>query len=183
MEKQDPKTQTTTFTHDARFYAQPYDIDARGFFFVDAVDYESKRKSCHNAYGGEVEEFEIQFIDGDDLDAALFEALGINQAAILPFIDKLDEWDDDNKTRLIIAIGEGGYRFDIAKDDPDDIDIDLYPDMTLDELAVQFVDEGLFGDIPDHLSHYIDYDAIARDLAHDYTETSICGDRYVYRLM
>lgn len=181
MEKQD-KTHTTTFTHDARFYAQPYDMDARGFFFVDAVDYESKRNACRNAYGDEVEEFEIQFIDGNDLDAAMFEALGINQATILPFINKLDEWDDDNKTKLIIAVGEGGYSFDIAHDNPDDFEVDLYADMTLKDLAYQFVDDGLFGDIPERLSYYLDYDAIARDLAHDYAETSICGDNYVYRL-
>lgn len=45
------------------------------------------------------------------------------------------------------------------------------------EVAERFVDEGLFGEIPDHLVHYIDYDAIARDLSIEYTETEIAGER------
>ena len=49
------------------------------------------------------------------------------------------------------------------------------------ELAERFVDEGLFGEIPDHLAHYIDYDAIAHDLAMDYAETEIAGVRLIYR--
>ncbi|EFO31133.1 hypothetical protein TRICHSKD4_3657 [Roseibium sp. TrichSKD4] len=78
--------------------------------------------------GDLVEEFEIQFIDGDDLDAALFEALAVNQATILPFIEKLDEWDEDEKLRLIIAVSEVGYSFDIAKDDPLSIVRDFWTD-------------------------------------------------------
>ncbi len=48
-------------------------------------------------------------------------------------------------------------------------------------LAEQFVEEGLFGDIPKRLQFYIDYDAIARDLAVDYSETVIAGSRIIYR--
>lgn len=49
------------------------------------------------------------------------------------------------------------------------------------ELAEQFVDEGLFGDIPENIQSYLDYDAIARDLSMDYSETSICDTNLVYR--
>jgi len=49
------------------------------------------------------------------------------------------------------------------------------------ELAEQFVEEGLYGDIPDSLQFYIDYDAIARDLAVDYSETVIAGSCIIYR--
>ena len=48
------------------------------------------------------------------------------------------------------------------------------------DLAESFVDEGLYGTIPDHLAHYIDYDAIARDLSMDFTETEIAGVRLIY---
>ena len=37
-------------------------------------------------------------------------------------------------------------------------------------LAEDMVDEGLFGEIPQNLINYIDYSAIGRDLAYDYTE-------------
>jgi hypothetical protein len=85
------------------------------------------------------------------------------------------------KIKLIIAIGECGYSFDLENDDPDDLDIDIYDLDTMKELAEQFVDEGLFGEIPEHLQHYIDYDAIAYDLSMDYTETTIAGIRLIYR--
>jgi len=48
------------------------------------------------------------------------------------------------------------------------------------ELAEHFVDEGFYGEIPESLQFYIDYDAIARDLAVDYSEITIAGTRYVY---
>ncbi|MGH1353950.1 MAG: antirestriction protein ArdA [Thalassovita sp.] len=64
---------------------------------------------------------------------------------------------------------------------PDHHGIDFYYVETLRALAEQFVEEGLFGDIPEHLQFYIDYDAIARDLACDYTETTIAGERLIYR--
>jgi antirestriction protein len=184
MEKQ-PQNSTdttqTTFTSETRFYAQPYDISAGGFFFSDAEDWKAKQKACRNDFGQAVEEFEIQFIDGDDLDCQLFEALSVTQATIEPFIDQLDKWDEDEKKRLIVAVGECGYLFDITDGDPDQYDVDLYTDMTLSDLAYQFIDEGLFGEIPQPIANYIDHDAIARDLAHDYTEITIAGETCVYR--
>ncbi|MEM5476885.1 antirestriction protein ArdA [Pacificibacter sp. AS14] len=56
----------------------------------------------------------------------------------------------------------------------------IYAVESLKELAEQLVDEGLYGDIPENLTYYIDFDAIARDLSVEYTETSIAGGRYVY---
>ncbi len=47
-----------------------------------------------------------------------------------------------------------------------------YSNTTLEDLAYEFVEEGLFGDIPESIRNYIDYEAIARDLGYDgYTET------------
>lgn len=91
------------------FFAQPYDISATGFYFDSFDDYQAKARASQNDYGQPIEEFEIQFIDGDDLDAAFADAFGINQANIARFINLADEWGDDEKTRFIIAIGECGY--------------------------------------------------------------------------
>jgi len=95
----------------------------------------------------------------------------------------LATWTEDQKIKVILAVHECGADFDITADHPDDIDMDLYADTSLKDLAYQFVDEGLIGDIPDHLSRYIDYQAIADDLRHDYDETRICGETYCYRLV
>ncbi|OJJ12981.1 hypothetical protein BKI51_02630 [Alphaproteobacteria bacterium AO1-B] len=165
------------------FYAQPYDINAAGFYFTDEDSYREKIDSVVNDYGDPVEEFEIQFINGFVLDSKLAQAITPTQCNIIAMMDAMATWTEEQKLKVVIAVHEGGADFDIGTDEPDDIEIDLYPDMTLQELALQFVDEGLFGDIPDHLSRYIDYDAIARDLAFDYDEVMICGERYVYRLM
>jgi antirestriction protein len=50
----------------------------------------------------------------------------------------------------------------------------LYSDCdSLEDLAYRLVDEGCYGEIPDSLRNYIDYEAIARDLGFDnYYETT-----------
>ncbi len=51
-------------------------------------------------------------------------------------------------------------------------DVHIYEQMSYKDLAYDQVDEGLFGEVPDHLANYLDYDAIARDLECDYVEIS-----------
>ena len=74
-----------------KFYAQPYDLSATGFYFDDAESFQAKIKSIRNVYGQPVEEFEIQFIDGDNIDCDLAKAWGINQANILRFIEVVED--------------------------------------------------------------------------------------------
>lgn len=162
-------------------YAQPYDISAMGFYFTSADQFTDNALRAMNDYGDPVEEFEIQFIDGEDLDCALAHAWNLYQSNFADFLQAVDEWDDREKLVYIIAVGECGYRFDPKTDAPDDFDVDLYEVESLHDLAEQFVDGGLFGDIPAHASRYIDYDAIARDLAFDYAVIDIAGTRYAYR--
>ena len=163
-------------------YAQPYDISATGFYFSDAEAYRVEAAELRNSYGDRIEEFEIQFIDGSRLDCAFAEAFGLNQVNFAPFIDAAETWADDQKINFILAVGECGYNFDPAALDPDAFEIELYRLRSLKQLAEQFVEDGLYGEIPDSLQYYIDYDAIARDLAADYTETVIAGEWYLYRI-
>ena len=162
-------------------YAQPYDLSAAGFSFEDAEDYATKAAACRNAYGERVEEFEIQFIDGEAIDAALADAAGLHQGNLSSFFEALAHWDKQDKLAVIIAVGECGYAFDWVSNTPSDFEVDIYEDMSLRELAAEFVDEGLFGEVPERVQFYLDYDAIARDLAMDYTETEVAGMRLVYR--
>ena len=165
-----------------QLYAQPYDISATGFYFSDMEDYTTKYAKCKNNFGGQVEEFEIQFIDGEDLDCDLFNALSVYQGDIKAFFTICGDWEDYQKIDVIIAVSECGYDFDLKNDDPDRFDIDLYELDSLRDLAYQLVDEGLFGDIPDNIQCYLDFDAIARDLGMDYTETRLNGINYIYRI-
>jgi len=160
------------------FFAQPYDISATGFYFETIEQYRSRSAVAKNDYGDPVEEFEIQFIDGEAIDCELSKAIRVNQANLGRLVALIDDWDDDQKTRFIIAVGECGYSED---SDQDNLDIEIYELGSLKELAEQFVDEGLFGDIPERIANYLDYDLIARDLSADYSETDVAGTNYVYR--
>ena len=48
------------------------------------------------------------------------------------------------------------------------------------DLAEHFVDEGLYGPIPESLTYYIDTHAMARDLSVDYCQSTIAGKRLIY---
>tara|TARA_R110002167_G_scaffold30531_6_gene101054 strand:+ start:58 stop:564 length:507 start_codon:yes stop_codon:yes gene_type:complete len=163
------------------FHAQPYDITASGFYFESAEEYAECAAKARNDYGQPVEEFEIQFIDGEAIDAALAQALQVHQGNVAYFFEREAEWDEHQKRVAIIATSECSYALDLECCDPDSFDVDIYEMDTMRELAEEFVDEGLFGEIPEHLANYIDYDAIARDLAMDYGQTCIAGTRLIYR--
>lgn len=163
-----------------KLHAQPYDISATGFFFETAEQYEELAAKAVNNFGQPVEEFEIQFIDGERIDCELARAWELNQANFEEFLESAADWDDERKRHYIVAVGECDYNhFDVV-DNPESAEIDLYPVSSLRDLAEQFVEEGLFGEIPDPLRLYIDYDAIARDLAADFSEIEIAGERLVY---
>ncbi|MFT4075617.1 MAG: antirestriction protein ArdA [Asticcacaulis sp.] len=162
-------------------HAQPYDISATGFYFKSSEEYADHAARAVNAFGQPVEEFEIQFIDGDGIDCYLFGALGVHQGDVQAFFEAVEEWADDDKIRVIIAVSEVGYRFDLGRDNPSRIDLDLYECDSLRDLAVLFIDDGLFGEIPAAIAHYLDYEAIARDLSMDYAQTTVDGASYIYR--
>ncbi|WP_065328061.1 antirestriction protein ArdA [Tritonibacter mobilis] len=164
-----------------QLFAQPYDMNANGFYFESIEEYTAKAQANRNIYGDPVEEYEIQFIDGDEIDCALAEAWGLYQSSISSYFRAADDWDLNEKQIFIIAVGEVGYQFDPETVSPADFDVDIYHIETMNDLAQQFVDEGLFGEIPSHLASYIDIEAIARDLAMDYTETLIAGEHLIYR--
>ncbi|WP_346894796.1 antirestriction protein ArdA [uncultured Roseibium sp.] len=164
-----------------RLYAQPYDITATGFYFETSKEYSAKAEALKNSSGAPVEEFEIQFIDGETIDADLAKAWQINQANFPAFLEAAEDWDRDQKIRFIIAVGECGHDHDEAASDPASLDLMYYEFGTMRELAEYFVDEGLFGaEVPENLRCYLDYDAIARDLSVDYSEVEIDGTNIIF---
>lgn len=163
-----------------KLYAQPYDVSATGYYFETVKEYEKLSAKAANDFGQPVEEFEIQFIDGERIDCELARAWELNQVNFEEFLELAADWDDERKRHYIIAVGECGYgHFDVV-DDPESAQIDLYPVSSLRDLAEQFVEEGLFGEIPEPLRFYIDYEAIARDLSVDYAQTHIAGEDFAY---
>ena len=43
------------------------------------------------------------------------------------------------------------------------------------------MEQGLYGDIPENLQFYIDYDAMAYDLGMEYSRIDVAGQSYIYR--
>lgn len=132
-----------------------------------------------NDYGQKVEEFEFQFIDGEQIDCELAQAWVLNQANFSAYLKACHDWEYDSKVRFIAAT-ECGFTPKGNASDPDTLDVEIFNIDSLRELAEQFVEDGLYGDIPDSLQYYIDYDAIARDLAMEYSETTIAGETIVF---
>ena len=85
-----------------------------------------KSAALKNDYGQPVEEFEVQFIDSDNIDCDLVNPWSIHQGNLSAFFDVIDDWDDDQKTVFIIAVGECHYSFGPASDHPDDFGVDIY---------------------------------------------------------
>jgi len=164
-----------------KLYAQPYDISAKGFYFETIEEYNQKASRNFNKIGLLVEEYEIQFIDGQDIDAELFKAIGINQSNIFDYFDACDKWNDLDKCKVIIAKVRGVYLFDIKKHCPVNIDIDIYEMDSMRDLAEYFAAQGLYGNIPTSLQFYIDYDLIARELRMEFQEITIARKRIIYR--
>lgn len=160
--------------------AQSYDISTTGFYFESYEKYQAKATMAVNAYGDPVEEFEIQFINGEDIDCVLAKAIGLNQTDVSDFLELSEDWEHWEKVNTIIAVDECGHDFN-SQNDPDHYGIDYYCVDSMKELAERFVEDGLFGDIPENLQFYIDYNAITRDLSVDYSITVIAGETYIYR--
>lgn len=139
-------------------HATPYNIDAAGFYFTNAQDYETQAATHIDRYGNLVEEFEIQFIDGDD--AQLFEACRINQANLNTWFDDIEFLADHEKISLFYLVAVVGYSLDQALSK---IDEPCIYQGDIKEAATELFDECWLPSIPENIHIYIDYDKFARD--------------------
>lgn len=87
-------------------------------------------------------------------------------------IEALNDLDDDDLEKLDALIETQGAHY-IDPDITGDLDdIEFYKDYDLAQLAEEFVEEGIFGEISDTLKRYIDYDSLGGELRFDdYAET------------
>ena len=87
-------------------------------------------------------------------------------------LDSLNEWD---QKEIAAAMEAWGYSFEEAMDKQQSGYFTFYPNMDLNEVAEELVNECYFTkDTPDILTRYFDYEAFARDLGFDgYEETSL----------
>ena len=156
-------------------YANPYNIDAAGFYFENADEFTEKAQNLTDRYGNPVEEFEIDFIDGDD--AALFNACGINQANLSLYFDDIEPLSETEKAALCFLLSDLGYSLTDALEKIDEVS--LYEGKLLDA-ASELFDECYLHDIPEQLRYYVDYAKFARDceISRDMIEFEYEGTTY-----
>ncbi len=77
--------------------------------------------------------------------------------------DKLDDQDIKKVSYLVNYQGE-----DMIKAMQHYEDVDIYEDMSYEDLAEQLIDESW--NVPEHLESYIDYSRFARELEFDYAQ-------------
>ena len=166
-----------------KLHATPYDISATGFYFSDSDEYEKKAENAENKYGEPVEEFEIQFIDGDEDEQKLFELMEVNQSNIDDYFDVLDDieesGDDYAVLRLKILIEDMGYDFESSWEKKDELAI--HGEFDSDEDAVYSIIEDLGGPTAlgkETLEQYFDYAAFARDMGYNSELASTDGVYY-----
>lgn len=139
-------------------HATPYNLDAAGFYFEALEDYQAKSESYLDSYGKLVEEFEIQFINGDD--AALFEACGIDQSNLNSWFDEIQFLKDYEKISLYYLVGCAGYTLSQGLDK---LDEPYITESSLKDAAAELFDDCYLHTIPESVRYYIDYASFARD--------------------
>ena len=164
-------------TAGVQFYAQPYNPDARGFYFSTEEEYEQKSSQCRDSFNLPVEEFEIQFIDGSMEESDLFQACGVNQANLGQYLSIIEDVPEYQLPALFYLCDVLGYSMEDAMNKLDDVT--LYSGR-LEDAAEELFDECYAHEIPDNLRNYIDYKAFANDCQQggDMTEFEFAGDTY-----
>lgn len=78
---------------------------------------------------------------------------------------RIDDLDEEEQDVLEAYLDDVSDNFDEALRVVENGDYTIYGSCdTVEELAEEFVDNGCYGEVPDGLRFYIDYDAIARDM-------------------
>ncbi len=154
--------QVNTATHQKicseTFFARPYGQNAQGFYFGDAEEFKDRSEALRDAHGNKVEEFELQYIDGND--GGLFEACCIGQANLSVWFDTIAYLEEYEKAALFFVVAEQGYRLADALDKYDDVSL---TQCRLTEAAAELFDEIYLPEVPESIRSYIDYAAFAND--------------------
>lgn len=140
-------------------YARPYDISATGFYFETYEEYLEKSEALLNAYGHKVEEFEIQFSDGEL--RQLFDACGINQSTLETWFSTIEALSNSEQVALFYLMSNG-----ICKDLEQALE--KLGDVSISGCALKDAASELFNDcylheVPGSVRNYIDYELFARD--------------------
>tara|TARA_R110002020_G_scaffold57022_1_gene157197 strand:- start:830 stop:1303 length:474 start_codon:yes stop_codon:yes gene_type:complete len=151
--------------------AVPYDMSVPFFYFHSIEEYEEKYKINFDKY--HCEEYEFQFIDGNEIFTSLWNAIGsYNPLKIFEVYNDIENEHD----ALCIE-----YLMDNCRMSLEDA-LEQYGDVvvhygTMKELADR---EFPWHDIDESYHRFIDLDILARDLEHSYCEFK--DDVFIYSI-
>jgi len=161
-----------------KFYANPYNIGATGFYFESNDEFLEKAESLRDNCGNVVEEFMIDVIDGRKKELELVNAIGIDQGNMAEVIEYIESSDENEWPALFFLMDNHHVQsFEDAKDKVNDVCI---TESRLIDAASELFDECYGYSIPDNVKCYIDYEAFARDceIGGDMTEFEFGGKTY-----
>jgi hypothetical protein len=148
------------------FFAQPCGVDAVGFYFDTLEAYTEKAKSLLDNFGNPVEEFEIQFIDGDDCQLfsacfinQLFSACAINQSNLKLWFETIADLAEHEKTTLYYLCSFSSYSLENALNKLEDVNLS---EGSLKDVAANLFDKFYLNNVPEAVRAYIDYEKYAR---------------------
>jgi len=159
------------------YHATPYDLSATGFYFKTYDDYTKQAATHRNEYGDPVEEYEIQFIDGDNCE--LFKALNVNQATLDVWFDDFENLDGEDLIKAIYLASDLNYDCDDILSSLDDV---YLFEGTAEEYAEDYLEStGMLDQIPENLRFYFDVALFARDMlwGGDISEVTIMNTDYI----
>lgn len=146
-------------------HAQPYDMDANGFYFTSSDDFDTKQSNHFNVYGAPVEEYELQFINGSDAVCNFNSIKPIDQCNISEWFEEVEEYEDfssDKQTAINYLMEIVGKSYKDALEAADDVYIF---EGTKEDYAYEFIeDTGALNEMPESLRGYFDYEGLARDM-------------------
>lgn len=159
------------------YHATPYDISATGFYFENHEEYLAKAEHHTNDYGDKVEEFEIQFIEGDNYE--LFKALEVSQGNLKLWFDEYEDLEGDDLVRAIYIAEYSGCETNEILSKLEDMRLF---EGTATEFAEEYLeDTGTLDEIPETLRYYFDVERFANDMIMngDIYEVTIMNTNYI----
>jgi antirestriction protein len=157
-------------------YANPYNLDAHGFYFASAEDFQAKASENVDRWGQPVEEYMIDYIDGPDAD--LFSACGIYQCD-LELWEEIEDLEEYEKPVLFYCVDILGMT---AREGMTSLEDYSVRQGTAQEYAEEYVDSiGILDSMPENLRYYLDTEAFARDMVlnGDIYEFEFNGNSYM----
>ena len=144
---------------------------ADGGFWVELpCDLDEALERLAESTGEDVDEMEVFINDFETEINGLEISENSNISELNDLAEQLESLDKYDLEKLQAILESDGGSLENALDNMDDYT--YYANMSLEDVAYEMIEEGVFGDIPESIINYIDISAIARDLDYDgYTET------------